>query len=43
MRILFVVFAPLMAEKGVNGQKDQLNHLRKRLRVRFSFNTTVST
>jgi len=34
--VLFVVFAALMSRKVVNGQKDQLNHLRKRLRDRFS-------
>jgi len=34
--VLFVVFAPLMSWKVINGQKDQLNHVRKRLRLSFN-------
>jgi len=34
-QLLFVVFAALMSGMVVNGQKDQLNHLRKRLRLVF--------
>jgi len=34
--VLSVVFMPLVGKRVVNGQKDQLNHLRKRLRDRFS-------
>jgi hypothetical protein len=39
--VLFVVFAPLMSWKVINGQKDQLNHVRKRLRL--SFNSKCSS
>jgi len=34
--VLYVVFAPLMSWKVINGQKDQLNHVRKRLRLSFN-------
>ncbi|WP_313825217.1 hypothetical protein [Leclercia sp.] len=40
-RLLFVVFAALMVKKVVNGQKDQLNHVRKRLRVIFIVNPAL--
>jgi len=39
--VLFVVFAPLMSWKVINGQKDQLNHVRKRLRVIFIVNPAL--
>jgi len=38
--VLFVVFAPLMSWKVINGQKDQLNHVRKRLRNIFIVKTS---
>jgi len=37
---LFVIFVPLMMERVINGQKDQLNHLGKRLRDDFIVKTS---
>jgi len=39
--LLFVVFAPLMGRKVINGQKDQLNHSGKRLRDIFLVGTLL--
>jgi len=41
--VLFVIFAALMVKTVVNGQKDQLNHVRKRLRVIFIVNPALLT
>ncbi|MFO3904174.1 hypothetical protein AAHD62_06535 [Enterobacter hormaechei] len=39
-QVLFVVFAALIGRKVVKGQKDQLNHVRKRLRNIFIVKTS---
>lgn len=40
--VLSVVFMPLMGKRVVNGQKDQLNHLGKRLRTHFIVKAAVA-
>ncbi|WP_147271032.1 hypothetical protein [Leclercia sp. W6] len=40
--VLSFVFMPLVGKRVVNGQKDQLNHLGKRLRTYFIVRTAVA-